>query len=99
MTSNVERLELLEEISISITGIYANQKWKRGKHQPISRFKLILTSQAATKKKSSTQHFSIRAAAYNELGQLLGSNSEFVDRNEFLGFDSKSMKSSTGSTT
>lgn len=88
ITSNVERLELIEEkLGINITGIYAFFKTLDG-----GRFYIGVNFDVSSSNgEPLKQSISIRATAYNEIGQAIGMSSTSVNNDDFLGFDSKSI--------
>jgi len=91
ITSLIERFELLEEkLGISFSGIYATAE-KRC-IDPVD-YELCINFDIQSANGSPLEDsLSIRAVAYNEIGQSLGVNEEYVSSEDFIGFDSKSIQ-------
>lgn len=88
ITGIVERLELLEEkFGIAISGLYATcefKTWKTPHYYAI----VINFDVASSTGAELDQSLSIRASAYNSAGQLLGTGSAYINKDDFLGFAS-----------
>lgn len=91
VTSIIERLELLEEkLGISLSGLYASIE-QRAWANP-SDFGLCINFDVlSTGGEPLHESFYIRAAAYNEAGQVIGKDDVFIHNADFSGFDSKSI--------
>ena len=91
ITGIVERLELMEEkFGISIDGLYATcekQTWNNAES-----FQLTLNFDVTATTGDIDRGFSIRANAYNTQGQLIGTQTAFIDVRQFMGFESKTIQ-------
>lgn len=91
ITKNVERLELLEEkFGITLSGLYASCE-ARTWDAPVSYGLTINFDVASPTGAELGRSFSIRASAYNSAGQLLGTESAGIYKDDFLGFASMSI--------
>ena len=91
ITGIVERLELMEEkFGISIEGLYATcekQTWR-----VIHNYEIKLNFDVAGTGADLQHSFFIRANAYNAQGQLLGTQTAFIHKEKFMGFESETIQ-------
>ena len=88
VTSNVERLELIEDkFGIGISGVYASTQ-AMAEDQFLVRINFDISSSDGEPLK---QSFYIHATAYNKAGQAIGMENIFVHQPDFFGFDSRSL--------
>ena len=93
ITQLIERLELLEEkFGIAISGLYATSEFITWKiltpHVHEIKINFDVGSSSGT---ALDRSFKIHASAYNSAGQLLGTSSANINKDNFLGFASMSI--------
>lgn len=87
ITHLVERLELIEEkFNISIEGIYATCCFYDLKSFTISSYEVELKFDVIGNGIALDRNFSIRANVYNTQSQLLGTQTTFIRKDQFVGF-------------
>lgn len=90
ITKSIERLELLEEkFGIAISGLYASYEYDAAyanAHRVRINFDLTSLNGGQLER-----NFKVIASAYNSAGQLLGTDTTYIDADDFMGFSPTSI--------
>lgn len=91
ITNIIERLELLEEkFGIALSGVYATCE-PRTWSTPLEYGVTINCDVSSASGGGLARNFNVRASAYNAAGQMIGTTSSYISKDNFIGFESISM--------
>jgi hypothetical protein len=91
ITNLIERLELLEEkFGIALSGIYATCE-PRTWATPVEYGVTINCDVSSSSGGELARNFNVRVSAYNAAGQMIGTTSSYISKDNFVGFESISM--------